>query len=66
MVQMLAIRLVFLAVKEYNLNDVIILTDSLPTLQTLKAQDITTKTNWYALTIKHILHQLKNEIRELV
>jgi hypothetical protein len=54
----LASRLVFLTVKEYNLKNVIILTDSLSTLQTIKAQDITTKTNWYALNIKQLLYQL--------
>jgi ribonuclease HI len=49
--EILAIRLVLLAVKECNSSNVTILTDSLSTLQTLKAQDITTKTKWYALNI---------------
>jgi hypothetical protein len=48
------------------LENVIILTDSLATLQTLKAQEITSKTNWYALHIKQLLHQRKKNIRALV
>jgi hypothetical protein len=49
MLKMQAIRLVFLTVKEYNLNSIVILTDSLSTLCTLKAQDITTKNQMVCL-----------------
>jgi ribonuclease HI len=51
--EILEIRLALLTVKEHNLENVIILTDSLATLQTLKAQDINTKTNCHALHIKN-------------